>query len=83
MVTTVGELRALLDELDPDDDAELRVGIQPAYPLAKRLHGIASSFDDPDGDRPEVIWLVVSDEHPARDSGGPYAPASLWEQATS
>ena len=70
-ISTVGELRELLEDLE--DDMPLHVAIQPSYPLAVSLKAVTVLEDDLD--RPGAVWLATGD-HPA--NGSPYAPADAW-----
>lgn len=65
-------VRELIERLqDAPEDAEVRVAIQPSYPLQTTLHGVA------DGEDERVVYLVASDNHPTN----PYTPHNLWEEA--
>jgi hypothetical protein len=80
---TVGDLRALLENLD--DEAEVRLATQPSWPLAFHLAGVTTSQElfereqevFADEDTSEVVWLVAGD-HP---SDSPYAPREAWAVA--
>lgn len=71
-------VRELIERLqDAPRDAEVRVAIQPSYPLQVHLEGVAGvDGEDPEGDD-NVVFLVASDSHPKN----PYAPRNLWEEA--
>ncbi len=89
LIDTLNEIRA-----HSSGDRPVLVGIQPSWPLALHLSGVADGMDldpdedvdgmdlDPDEDADETqepVWLAVSDSHPSDRS--PYAPRSIWEVA--
>lgn len=82
---TVNQLIELLEEYREagQGDRPVHIAIQPRYPLALRLRGVADGTDaveDPtdEAEVSEAVWLVASDSHP---EGVAYAPENLWEVA--
>jgi hypothetical protein len=80
---TVEDLIAELEQYDRD--AEVRVAVQPSWPLACDVQNVVSSFDfatrpDPvsSDDVPfvSVVWIAVSQVSGSGES--PYAPAEAW-----
>lgn len=80
---TVDDLIAELEQYDRD--AEVRVAIQPQWPLACDIANVASSFDFPTRPDPvssddvpfvPVVWIAVSQVSSSGES--PYAPAEAW-----
>lgn len=82
---TVDDLIAELEQYDRD--AEVRVAIQPSYPLACDVPNVIAGselphrdVDDPArGDVVEdvpVVWIAVSQV--SSSSASPYAPAEAW-----
>lgn len=69
MSMTVGQLREMLEDLDLNDDDEVRIVFQPSWPLQFEVAGIHISEDD------EIVYLVQG-SHPA-DS--PYGPEAAWD----
>lgn len=68
-------LRDLINELeeiaeDLGDDAEVRVGVQPSWPLRHALHAVKAGGG--------VVWLVASESAPYGES--PYASKRLWQE---
>ena len=56
-IDTVGELRELLEGLD--DSVEIRMALQPSYPMAGSLRNACLQHGD-DGE-PQTLWLACSD----------------------
>jgi hypothetical protein len=84
----IKELVERLSEIAEDHpDAEVRLAVQPGYPLTELLRGVAGpddyngvdpeSDDDPDP-RAAHVWLV-SGGQPSRYDENPYAPAWVFE----
>lgn len=83
---TVEELIAELEQYDLD--AEVRVAIQPQYPIACDVQNVVSAAslpvdgdDEPvpardDLDVAPVVWIAVSQVSSSDES--PYAPAGAW-----
>jgi hypothetical protein len=83
---TVEELIAELEQYDRD--AEVRVAIQPQWPLACDVQNVVSAADLPVGrdDEPAparddldvapVVWIAVSQVSSSDES--PYAPLAAW-----
>lgn len=62
-------------------DRPVYLAIQPNYPIALTLRGVADgaeAVDDPsdEAEVSEAVWIVANDSHP-RDIV--YPPAALWE----
>lgn len=66
MISTVGELKELLEDFD--DDAQLRVAYQPGYPLAAQLQEVTRIGG--------TLWLAASSGVDYDES--PYAPAEAF-----
>jgi hypothetical protein len=83
----VHELIELLAEVK-DQDAEVRIGHQPTYPLQFEITGIAVPAEDmvgeqvldEDGEIPQAVY-ILDDEHPEGEN--PYIPKVLWETGRS
>jgi hypothetical protein len=76
----VQDLIDILSECDPN--ADVRLGVQPSWPLRHEVTGIVTPDDLDTGDEDEVqhegfVWIVASDGHPYGEN--PYAPRGLWE----
>jgi hypothetical protein len=75
---TVQELLDVLNDCDPD--AEVRLGVQPSYPLRHAVAGVASADLDEalDDVADGFVWILATDGHGEYDEN-PYAPSALWE----
>lgn len=76
---TVGELRSLLEQYD--EDAPVRVAIQPSYPLACVVNNVISREEmggEPERDEAadRVVWIATSQVGSYSES--PYAPRDAW-----
>jgi len=69
----VKDLIAQLQEYD--EYAEVKVAIQPNYPLAVELLGCAIDTDPDNEDAAAPVFLVTG----SHSVGGPYASPTLWE----
>lgn len=78
-------VRDLIEYLEAyDGDAEVRLAMQPEWPLAFRVAGvmsadeIAAESDEPEDEPTEaeepVVWIAAG-SHP---SDNPYAPKGAW-----
>lgn len=88
----VQELLDLLADCDPD--AEIRIGIQPGYPLRHGVAGVLTQDpggddrygpDDQDEDDPGdvtegFVWILANEGPPSYPEN-PYANRTLWELA--
>jgi hypothetical protein len=76
---TVRELREALEQYQ--DDAEVRIAIQPHYPLQSTVAGVVSDREidalpeGADEDEETVVWIVEEDQ--VRDD--PYAPRAVFD----
>lgn len=69
---TVGELKELLEEFD--DDLEVRMAIQPNYPLQSSIGGVVSDVVTEKEEEKQIIYVLEGNQ--IRDN--PYAPRGLW-----
>jgi hypothetical protein len=77
---TVQDLITELEQRDPD--AEVRIAIQPSYPLQSTVRGVVAAedllddLDDHMGEHNDgVVWIVEGSQH----YHAPYAPSAVFE----
>lgn len=67
----VSELIEILEELrDNHDDPEVRLAVQPQYPLSHDIHTVRVALGR--------VWIAASQGHPEGEH--PYAPQEAWEE---
>ena len=79
----VKDLLKLLEDADPE--AEVRIAVQPSYPLQHRAVGFTStedlSVEDVERYAGETeagaVWILASEGHP--DEGIPYGAREWWD----
>jgi hypothetical protein len=77
-------LQELIDELqdlahDLGEDTEVRLAVQPNWPLAHEIACVGPAMDEEgDDDFDRVVW-IASGSHPYGAS--PYAPRSAWQNS--
>ena len=79
----VKDLLQLLEDADPE--AEVRIAVQPSYPLQHRAVGFISTEELSVEEAEEVtgeteagaVWILASESHP--DEGSPYGRREWWE----
>jgi hypothetical protein len=77
---TVADLIEALEQYP--EDTEVRLAIQPQYPLALALAAVSHGPDAgahlaSDDDRPAFVWLAATDGVPYGEH--PYAPRAAWD----
>ena len=69
-IDTVGELKEFLEDLD--DDIEIKIGLQPRYPMVGSLQNVCVQTENYE---PKVLWLACSDN----ENYG--CPRSIWDES--
>ena len=86
------EVRELIELLEQyDEDAEVRVALQPSWPLRASVQNVICSEElrnldgeggplDPDADLEEAfVWIAV--DQVSSSSENPYAPRAAWSES--